>query len=484
MQQFSLVLGLTACYFAVILGFVLYARFKSTKSLLPGLNEFFLAGKNLSPLVLTFTYMGSLFSTFTVLGIPGLVYTHGISAIIFYLSLHSGGVLLFLCVAKKMRRIAENKRIFSPLEIFSDSYNSRKLGLFIAVIFTIFFMPYISLQLVGVGSFISSYTDGAITYTTGVGAMLFIIFVYLFLGGMRAIAYTDFVQIMASFIALIAGLWLIFNHFDLSFFSVIDSINEVSPAHLTLAGAKDFYTWPLLISVSLVTASIYLQPHILTRAMMAEKDSHINFMTIGIILGFCFTAFLGLYYGLSIYLTYGSDLQANFVMGHTFKELGNLGILGLIASAIMLLGALGAAMSTADSLLISIGQMGARDMVRPFFSITPKRQVVLSKAIMMVVLIIAFVAGLKPPQFMTDLAIYSAIGSAVMIPTILSFQWKYRSTLAAFLSITIGLIMAFTMALYKVKTGNAFMGVHVGTLPVVSSFVTYYGVCFLKKTNS
>jgi SSS family solute:Na+ symporter len=481
MLNFNLILGLTACYFAIILGFVLYARYKSTNRLLPGLNEFFLAGKDLSPLVLTFTYIGSLFSTFTVLGMPGLTYTHGLGAIIFYILLHSFGVLLFLCVAKKMRRYAQGKRIFSPIEIISDHYNSRKLGFFIAVIFTIFLMPYISLQLVGIGTFITSFTDGAVTYTTGVGSMLFVIFIYLFLGGMRAVAYTDFVQIAASLIGLMCGLWLLLTHFDLSFFSVIQRINDISPDHLTFAGAKGTYQWPLLLTVSFITAAIYLQPHILTRAMMAKSDYHINFMLVGIIIGFVLTATLGLYYGLTIYLVYGPDLQPNFVMGHVFKEMGALGVLGVLIAALMLMGALGAAMSTADSLLISIGQIATRDMVRPFFHLTPDRQVVLSKVIMISVLITAFIVGLKPPQFMTDLAIYSAAGGAMIMPTILSFQWKHRSTLAGFVSITIGLTCLALAATYKIQTGSDFAGVHTGTFPLLTAFILYYGICFLKR---
>ncbi len=481
MQHFNIVLGLTALYFLIILGFVLFARLKSTNSFLPGLNEFFLAGKELSPIVLTFTYIASLFSTFTVLGMPGLTYTHGLGATLFYILLHSFGVILFLCVAKKMRRIAQSTRIFSPLEIISQAYNSRKLGLMIAVIFTLFLIPYIALQLVGIGSFISSYTDGAINYVTGVGAMLVIIFLYLFLGGMRAIAYTDFVQIIATFIGLFAGLWLLFSHFDLSFLSVFQRINEVSPEHLTMAGPKGLYDFPFLITVSIVTASIYLQPHILTRAMMAKSDKHINFMMMGIVIGFLITAFLGLVYGLTIYLSYGDDLKANFLMGHVFKDMGNLGITGLIISGLMLMGALGAAMSTADSLLISIGQIATRDMVRPFFKITPNRQVVLAKVIMILVLAISFITGLKPPQFMTDLAIYSAAGGAVLMPTLLSFSWNKRSNLAAMLSIIIGLISLIIAIGYKVKTGQNFMGVHAGAFPLLISCVIYYGVCFTQK---
>ena len=205
MPHFNIILGLTACYFLVILGLVLYARIKSTKSLLPGLNEFFLAGKDLPPLVLTFTYIGSLFSTFTVLGLSGLVYANGIGGVLFILLADAIGIAILFWVGKKMRRFAEGKRIFSPLEIISHNYQSRHLGLFMACVFVVFIMPYISLQLVGVGAFINSYTNGHITYTSGVGSMMLVVLLYLFLGGMRAVAYTDFVQIFASFIGLAAG---------------------------------------------------------------------------------------------------------------------------------------------------------------------------------------------------------------------------------------------------------------------------------------
>lgn len=481
MLHFNIILGLTACYFAVILGFVLYARVKSTNSILPCLNEFFLAGKNLSPLVLTFTYLGSVFSTFSILGMPGIVYVHGLGGTVFYLSLAAAGIVLYFIISKKLRAFAAEKRIFSPLEAISQSYNSRQLGFFMAAVFTIFFMPYISLQLVGAGAFISAYTDGAITYVTGVGSMMLIVFIYLFLGGMRAVAYTDFVQITTSFLGLALGLWLFMNHFDLSLLSILDGMKEISPAHLSLPGPAGLYNWPFLITVSIITGGIFIQPHLLTRAMMAQNDKQINFMGGGIILGYLIAGFLTFFLGVSAYLVLGTDLQPNFVTGHIFKELATLGMLGLFVSALMLMGALGASMSTADSLLIAIGQISTRDMVRPFFQISPKKQVILSKAIMGIILLTAFIVGLQPPRFMTDLAIYSAAGSAIMVPTIINFRWKHRSTLASFASISIGLVLLVMAVIYKFQTGTPFAGVHEGTFPLIASFVIYYGICFVKN---
>ncbi len=477
MQDFRLIIGLVGLYFMLILGMVVYGRIKSTKSFLPGLNEFFLAGKNLSPLVLTFTCAGSLFSTFSVLAYPSLFYVHGLSASLITIYLLPALPMLYY-VGKKLRAYAADRRIFSPVEVVSYTYNSRRLGLFIALIFAVFLMPYISMQLVGIGAFIEAYTDGQITYAVGVGSMMVIVLLYLFLGGMRVVAYTDFIQLAAIMIGLLFGLVYLLHHYDLSVFSIFKSIKETSPDHLWVPGPKGAYTYPAIITTGLIVLGIFFQPHVLTRTMMAKNDRDIRFMVIGIAIGAFLILGFAVVYGLMTHLVYGPGLEPNFMMGHIFETMAGFGLGGLIISTLMVMGALGAAMSTADSLLLAVGQVCTRDMVRPFFTIARNKQVLLSKFIMFVLLLAAFFTGLKPPKFMMDLALYSAAGCAVMIPTILFLDWRRRSLLAAYLSIIIGLASLAISVFYEVKMGRSFADMHVGMVPMVLSFVIYLGVCY------
>lgn len=480
-ENFEWVIGLVGLYFLIILGFVLYARVKTTNSFLPGLNEFFLAGKNLHPVILTCTFAGSLFSTFIVIGFPGLIYAHGIGALYFMVFANTLGLCIVFFLGKRLRQYAEGKRIFSPVEIISQSYDSRKLGLFMAVIFAVFLMPYISLQLVGIGTFVEAYTQGGITYMTGVGSMLAIVALYLFLGGMRAVAYTDFIQLVAIFIGLAAGMFYLLHHYDLSLLSLLETTKYQSPELLSLPGPKDFYTLSMLVTSSLVIVGIFMQPHLLTRTMMAKKDSDINFMVTGLTIGMILTLSFGFFYALFATSTFGADLKPNLMMGHIFEQMASFGFWGVVLSTLMLMGALGAAMSTSDSLLLAIGQVCTRDIARPFFQISPKKQVLLSKGIMMLVLLAAFFTGLNPPQFMTDLALYSAAGCVILMPTIICFGWKRRSLLASYVSITVGLILLAIMAAYKVIEGTTFLGVHVGFVPMATSFVLFFGISLLKK---
>ena len=476
MINLGLIFTLTAAYFAIILGFVVYARLKETKQLLPGLNEFFLAKKNLHPAILAATFTASLFSTFTIIGMPGMTYAQGIGAIVFFVVLDFFGILFVLWIGPKLFRFAQENRVFSPVEIISHAYNSRKLGGLIAIVFSVLLIPYIALQLVGVGAFIDGFTEGQISYVVGVGSMLVVVFIYLFLGGMRAVAYTDFVQLIAMLFGIILGFVFLLKAADISFESLLDYDRQSDASLLSLPGPSGYWTFSMLVSTGIATIGIFCQPHILTRAMMASKVRDIHIFGIVAILFLFVSCFFITGFALFARKQFGDTLEPNMMMGEIFNFLGNQGFVGLCLAGLMLLGALGASMSTADSLLISIGQITTRDLIRPSFRLPPEKQILLSKGIMLVVLVFAFVIGLNPPKLMVDLGIYSGAGCALLIPTIMTMGWKKRSLLAAYVSILSGIAGLVFFAWYKFAHGEALFGVHPGFVPLVLSFVLYFSI--------
>lgn len=489
MAHFTTILGMTACYFAFILALVVYARWKETKSLLPSLNEFFLAGKNLHPAILAGTFAASYFSTWTVLGLPGMLYAQGIGALYFVFVLDILGVAVLFWLGPRIRRFARENKIFSPVEIVSLSYQSRALGLCVAVLFMIFLMPYISLQLVGVGAFIEGYTNGQISYLLGVGSMMVIVLIYLLLGGMRAVAYTDIIQMLAIIIGMGFGMFYLIDHYDLSFAGLVSQSLMTGPDILTIPGPMGIWTLPMILTVGLVSLGIHFQPHILTRSMMARSKKDFHILIASLLGARLVVSFFTIGFALAAYHIFSDDLAPNMMMGRIFDIMASMGTAGLVLSGLMLMGALGAAMSTADSLLISIGQVATRDVVRPFLKMRQKKQVLLSKLIMFLVLLFAFLMGFNPPKFMVDMGVYSGAGCALLIPTIACFTWRHRNTAAAFVSIISGLICLSAFAVYKLQTGDNPFGVHVGFFPIMVSFLSYFGICFAammkkKKTDT
>lgn len=481
MTSIHYILLFIAIYFLLVLAFVVYARVKETKSIIPTLDEFFLAGKNLNPLILAATFAASYFSTWTVLGIPGMVYAQGIGALYFIWVLDLIGIAFIFYLAPKLMEFASNNKVYSPVEIISKSYGSRGLGLLISIIFAVFLIPYISLQLVGVGAFINSYSGGEISYFTGVGSMLIIVLIYLFLGGMRAVAYTDIIQLVAILVGSAFGFFYLMYNENISLIQIFKETYSSEHSILKTPGPLGIWSVSNILVLGMISFGIHAQPHILTRYMMTKNKKDFKLLTGVLVVSRIIMSFLAIVFAMYAISKLGTGLKPNLMMGDIFKLMAESGFVGLILSSLMLMGALGAAMSTADSLLISIGQIATRDMIRPYSKVKPKKQILISKLIMFIVLILAFVAGINPPKFMVDLGVYSAAGCVILIPTILSFNSKYKSILSAYSSIIIGLILLVIFVILKIQYEYEPFGMHVGFIPMLVSFFVYYSIFLFNK---
>ncbi len=475
-DELIIILSVTAAYFLIVLAAIMYARVKSTGSIVPGLSEYFLAGRNINSFVLICTYIGSLFSAFFALGSPGFIYTHGLGGGIFITAADLFGIVFMVSFYKTLRAYSIEHDIYSPIECMSHAYGSRVLGLICAIMMMFFLSPYISMQLVGMGKFLEGLTDGDIGYVSGVGTMMGIVALYLIFGGMRAVAYTDFVQTLAIFIGIFGSVTFFIIHYWGSLPNMMNELAQKSPEHLTLPGPEGMYDWRTWIAVSIFPLATFFQPHLLTRAMMARDNKQIDWMAYGLLIALIIGMVPIFLFGLGGVLLFGEGMESNQVVGQLFKMISAISLLGLIFTGFMLVGALGAAMSTADSLLLSIGQIFTRDVALPYIKISKNMQVVFAKVIMLSVLVGAFLIGLRPPDLMGELALYSSSATCILVPTFLGFSHKHRSTLAAFLSIVIGSLTLATLAITEIKL----LGFHEGFVTLVVSSLVYIAVTAIK----
>ena len=117
-----------------------------------------------------------------------------------------------------------------------------------------------------------------------------------------------------------------------------------------------------------------------------------------------------------------------------------------------------------------------RDVIRPYKAMNRPAQVWVTRGLMLGFLGIAFVLGMNPPPIMIDLVGYSTAGTAVLVPTMLGFQWKHRSKLGAFLSIIAGASVLGTLAVTGVKPFD----MHQGFFGAVTAAITYLAIGVLK----
>ncbi len=150
----------------------------------------FLASKNFNVFVLLLTTFASVFSGYTVVGMPnesgkiGFISIRWLSVIIMI------GVSL-LIIFPRLRRVSVIRAYESPGDFINDRYNSKTLCVLVTLSLCIPQLLYIAVQLYSLGSILSSFTDNQLSFYAVITVASFLILIFEFLGGMRSVAYTD-----------------------------------------------------------------------------------------------------------------------------------------------------------------------------------------------------------------------------------------------------------------------------------------------------
>lgn len=129
---------------------------------------------------------------------------------------------------------------------------------------------YLLEQLVAIGQAVSGLTGGTIPYQIAVVAFVFVMLTYEWLGGMKAVAFTDVMQgivLMAGIITLLAGsLYLVGG----DFVSTTKMIAESEPAKVGVPDMMTLINWFSMFLLIGFGAAIY--PHAVQRIYSAESE--------------------------------------------------------------------------------------------------------------------------------------------------------------------------------------------------------------------
>ena len=144
------------------------------------------------------SYKISVISTISMVMIPGEIYNHGLTLFFTQMLLPITSLIgFFLCV-----RFYFKLKVFTPFEYLERRYNSR-VRITISMLYFWIRLAYISMVLYASSKIFESAVGWPVTITIPVIGMIGIFYTYL--GGMRAVIWTDVIQ----FVVLFGGMLLI-----------------------------------------------------------------------------------------------------------------------------------------------------------------------------------------------------------------------------------------------------------------------------------
>ncbi len=408
-------------YLTLLIGIGLYtARFSSS-----GISEFFIGGRKTNKLVIALSAVVSGRSAWLLLGVTGLVYSRGLSAVWAVVGYTVVEFFLFMTYAKRLREFSEAHDCITVPDFFAERFGDKNGSLrsLLVFVFLIFMVSYVSAQFVAGGKAFSS--SFGIEQGTGVLFSAGIILVYTVLGGFLAVSITDAFQAFFMIFALVFLPFIAIQDFG-GWSAMIDQLSLqdtalIDPFALSVGAGIGF------LGIGLGSPG---NPHILSRYMAIDDPENLKFaayvgtfwnvvMAVGAVL----IGLIGRAYFSSVEQIPGADpenLYPFLAQIHLHPVL-----LGIVIASIF-----AAIMSTADSQLLVAASSLVRDwgqkILRKDEEIPQEKLVLYSRLSVFALVVIALLFGLIAEELVYWLVLFAwaGLGAALGPTSILALYWK------------------------------------------------------------
>ncbi|MCQ2424921.1 MAG: sodium/proline symporter [Lachnospiraceae bacterium] len=433
-------------YFVLMLGIGIFFFIRGRKQ--SGEKEYFLGGRSMGPWVTAMSAQASDMSARLLMGLPGSLLAFGMGQAWIGIGLALGTAANWILIARRLRRFskAANDSITLP-QYLSNRFATKSLTLQIvcAIVFLVCFTVYVA----------SSFVAGASVFTTifpqistGTAMLVFaaILIVYTFLGGYKAVCWTDFFQGTLMLIAVLAIpiVIVLTKDLDTSLLAKVYTYMDGETAVSCSFTSNVFSATPLEIINGLAWGLGYFgMPHILVRFMAIKKPSMVKKSAIVAIV------WVVLSLGAVMVISYlGRMLVAEELLPDGNQKLIFVTLARKlfppVLAGILLSAIIAASMSTADSQLLVASSSFTSDIYKPVFRKKASDQETLwiGRGVVFVIAVIAYFiasskgSGAQAIMNMVENA-WAGFGSAFGSVVILSVFWRrftYKGAVAGVIS--------------------------------------------------
>lgn len=408
-------------YLLIIIGIGVYsARFSSR-----GISEYFIAGRKMNRIVVALSAVVSGRSAWLLLGVTGMAYTVGPSAIWAVLGYIVVELFLFLYYARRLRNFTEARNCITVPDFFAARFNDKDglLRIVLVVIFLIFMIGYVSAQFVAGGKAFASGFGMEMNH--GILLTAVIVVSYTILGGFLAVSHTDMIQAVLMILALVVLPWISITNIG----GITTMLSELS--------AMDFmYVDPFAISVGAAIGFLGIglgspgNPHILARYMSIDNSAHLKTAAIvgtvwNVIMawGAVFIGLAGRVWFPDVTMLPAEDTENLFPL--LAQQHLHPVLFGVVLASIF-----AAIMSTADSQLLVAASSVVRDiyekLIRKGEEISQITLVLYSRIVVFLLVLLSLLFGYIAEDLVFWLVLFAwaGLGASIGPTSILALYWK------------------------------------------------------------
>ncbi|MBV2366673.1 sodium:solute symporter [Streptomonospora nanhaiensis] len=425
------------------------------------LDNYYLAGRHLGVMVLFFTLYASQYSGNNVVGYAPAAYRMGFTwwQSVTFMTAIIGGYLLF---APRLYAVAKREGFLTPTDWLLHRFGGRRVGLLAALLMLWALANYLLEQLVAMGHGIAGLTGGTVPYQVGVVGFVVVMLAYSWMGGMRAVAFTDVMQGVALLVGvavmLAGGLYLAGG-------SLGDTVAHVvaeEPEKAAVPPVRDSVNWLSMVVMVGIGAAVY--PHAIQRIYASRSERTLKrslaamawmpLITTGVVflVGFlCIRLFPGL-----------GDTESEQLVGMLANEVAGINVFFAAMMVLLFGGVIAAIVSTADSVLLSFSSIVSNDIYRKGFARggDEGRALLVGKAAGIAAVAVLLALAWNPPTLLVNIFVLKFELLIQIVPAfIVGLYWKGLREAPVFYGMAAGALLAGGLSLAGVED---VYGVHGG----------------------
>jgi SSS family solute:Na+ symporter len=451
--------------------------FRAGASKTMDLEQWTVAGRGFGLVLVWLLMAGEAYTTFSFLGASGWAYSRGGPAlyILAYISL---AYVMGFFILPPLWEVGRARGLQTQSDFFEKRYGSKPLAGLVAVIGVVFIVPYLQLQLKGMGIIVEVASFGQLNRTAAMMIAGVLVAGFVFTSGVLGVARVSILKdLLLLGAAVVIGIAVPYYWFG-GIGPMFRALAHAHPAHLTMPGATKNMGHAWFISTVLLTGlGAYMWPHLIGSCFTAKSADTLRRNAIVMplyTLTLPFIFFAGFAAVLIVPGLRDGDLSLLTVVQKTFPPW----FLGIVGGA----GAL-TAMVPSAILILTAATLFAKNFYRPVLapSMSDGSVARLAKWASVTLMGVALFFTLTSGRTIVALLLIGYAGVSQFFPGIvLGLFWKRASKAGVFSGLVVGIVAVASLML---SGHDPFMGLNAGFVALILNFAVTIVVSLLSGSQ-
>jgi SSS family solute:Na+ symporter len=441
------------------------------------LEQWIVGDRGFGVLLVWLLMAGEVYTTFSFLGASGWAYSKG-GPVLYILAYQPLMYVVSFFILPQVWEVGRKYRLQTQADFFQVRYSNKYLSAFVALVGIVFIVPYLQLQLTGLGMIVEVASYGVIPRTPAMILAFMIVAAFVLTSGIRGIAWVSVLKdLLLLFSAVFVGIAIPYIYFG-SIGKMFAALIHAKPSHLTMPGATANlgHAW-YISTVVLVALGFYMWPQFFGASFSAKSSDTLRRNAV-IMPFYSITMPLMFFVGLAATLVLpglsNGDLALLTIVRKTFPAW----FLGVIGGA----GAL-TAMVPAGVMILTAATLFAKNMCRSilFPSMTDQQVARLAKISVLAITIAALCAAIYSSTTLVSLLLVGYGGVGQFFPgVVLGLYSKRVSMPGVFAGMATGLCIFISLMVTK---HDPVMGLNAGFIALCCNFAVVGLVSVLGPGN-